>query len=91
VPLAERDFFAQPLSEAEVADLARRAGGIRPIFAFNSPSFKKLQRAPGAFSDGELVALILEEPRLLRRPLAVTTDGRVLVGGKAVSEVSPAP
>ena len=84
--LAERDFFAERLTRAELTDLARRAGGIRAIFAFNSPSFKKLGRSAEAFSDEALVGLVLDEPRLLRRPLAVTADGRVLAGGKAVSE-----
>jgi arsenate reductase-like glutaredoxin family protein len=87
VSLDERDVFAQPLTGAELADLAHRAGGIRAIFAFNSPSFKKLGRAPDAMSDEELMALVRQEPRLLRRPLAVTEDGRVLVGGRAVADL----
>lgn len=86
--MAEHDFFAQPLTRQELDELARRAGGIRAIFAFNSPSFKKLGRPPEAFADGELSDLILDEPRLLRRPLAVTAAGRVVAGGKAVSELS---
>ena len=40
VPLDERDFFAQRLTRDELTDIARRAGGIRAIFAFGSPSFK---------------------------------------------------
>jgi arsenate reductase-like glutaredoxin family protein len=73
------------LSEAELRDIARRAGGIREISAFGSPAFKKLGRDPESYSDDELVALVLAEPRLLRRPLLVAGD-RVLVGGRAVSE-----
>jgi arsenate reductase-like glutaredoxin family protein len=38
-------------------------------------------------SDEDLMALVREEPRLLRRPLAVTEDGRVLVGGRAVADL----
>lgn len=82
----ERDFFARPLERGELEDLARRAGGIRNVFAFGSPSFKKLGRDAGAIPDAELIDLVLSEPRLLRRPLLVTADGRVLAGGKAVSE-----
>ncbi len=80
-----RDFFADRLTRAELEELTRAAGGIRPIFAFGSPSFRKLERAPEDFSDAELIDLALAEPRFLRRPLLVTDDGRVLVGGKAVS------
>ena len=79
-----RDFFAQPLSRAELEDLARRAGGIRRLFAFRSPSFKNLGREEGSLTDSELVDLILAEPRLLRRPLLVDGE-RVLVGRGEIS------
>jgi arsenate reductase-like glutaredoxin family protein len=73
------------LTRAELEDLARAAGGIRHIFAFGSPSFRKLEREAEQFSDAELIDLAVAEPRFLRRPLLVTDDGRVLAGGKAVS------
>ena len=82
----ERDYFADRMTRAEIDDLARRAGGIRNVFAFGSPSFRKLGRDPDAFADADLVELVLGEPRFLRRPLLLTDDGRVLVGGKAVRE-----
>jgi len=73
------------LNEGELREIARRAGGVRLIFAFGSPAFKKLERDPEGFSEEELLALALSEPRLLRRPLLVDGD-RVLVGGRAVRE-----
>jgi arsenate reductase-like glutaredoxin family protein len=73
------------LSEAELRDIARRAGGIRVIFAFGSPAFKKLGREPESFSDDDLVGLVLKEPRLLRRPLLVDGE-RVYVGGRHVGQ-----
>ena len=84
--MAARDFFADRLTRTELAELARAAGGIRVLFAFGSPSFRKLERAPEDLSDAELLDLALGEPRFLRRPLLVTDDGRVLVGGRAVRE-----
>jgi arsenate reductase-like glutaredoxin family protein len=60
------------------------AGGVRTIFAFGSPAFRKLGRSPDSLSDSELLDLIESEPRYLRRPLAVR-DGKVYVGGKAVA------
>jgi arsenate reductase len=72
------------LTPAELERLAAMAGGVRRIFAFGSPSFKKLGRGPESFSEAELVQLILAEPRYLRRPLAVR-DGRVYVGGREVA------
>jgi arsenate reductase-like glutaredoxin family protein len=75
-----------PLDAGELRDLAQRAGGVRNLFAFNSPSFKKLGRDPEAITDDEMLQLILVEPRLLRRPLLLTDEGRVLAGARAVRE-----
>jgi arsenate reductase/regulatory protein spx len=44
------------------------------MFSFKSPSFKKLGLDKNAFSDGELIDLMLNEPRLIRRPV-VSIDG----------------
>ena len=82
---SERDFFKEPFSRAELTEIADAAGGIRPIFAFGSGRFRALGRPPESFTDSELVDLALAEPRFLRRPLALTDEGRVLAGAKAVS------
>jgi len=53
--------------------------GIPQIFARRSPSLKKLGLADKDLSEGEMVSLMLQEPRLVRRPL-VLMDGKLLVG-----------
>jgi arsenate reductase-like glutaredoxin family protein len=78
VELEERDFFADPLSDQELRDLI----GNRPagqIFSWNSPSFKKLGVTRDDLEDGRLIQLMLDEPRLIRRPL-VQVGGEVFVG-----------
>ena len=65
-------------------EIALKAGGIRAIFAFGSPSFRALGLDPDAVGDDRLLELALTEPRMLRRPILVDGD-RVLVGGRAVS------
>ena len=78
VELEERDFFADPLSEQELRDLI----GNRPasqIFSWNSPSFKKLGVAREDLDDDRLIRLMLDEPRLIRRPL-VRVCGEAFVG-----------
>ena len=59
---------------------------MRNIFAFGSPSFRKLGRSADDLTDKELAELILSEPRFLRRPLIVTEDGRVLTGSRAAAD-----
>jgi arsenate reductase-like glutaredoxin family protein len=88
VQLEERDFFQDRFSEAE---LRRLLGGRPPsqLFAWRSPSFKALGRAPESFTDDELVRLMLQEPRLIRRPLVQAGD-RLIIGADklALAELS---
>jgi arsenate reductase-like glutaredoxin family protein len=58
--------------------------GDRPladIFASRSPSAKKLGINPADLPEEEMVRLMLEEPRLIRRPLIKTGD-RLVVGSR---------
>ena len=76
--LQERDFFREPLSEAELRALL----GGRPasdVFSWRSPSFKVMGLDPAGLADDDLVRLMLQEPRLIRRPI-VRIDGELIVG-----------
>jgi arsenate reductase-like glutaredoxin family protein len=76
VELRSRDFFEDRFSEAELRELF----GDRPVsdfFSWNSPSFRKTGRSRDSVTDDDLVALMLDEPRLVRRPLVVV-DGEVV-------------
>ena len=76
--MQERDFFKEPFSEVEIRELVQ-AVGTAQLFARRSPSLKQLGLADRELSDSEMVALMLREPRLIRRPL-VRVGGRLLVG-----------
>ena len=81
--MTERDFFAEPFTVDELRTLL---GGTptRDIFAARSPIVKKLGLELDVLSDDELLKLIVEEPRLIRRPIVVV-DGQLIPG---VSEKS---
>jgi arsenate reductase-like glutaredoxin family protein len=51
----------------------------REVVATKSPSYKKMGLDKHAASDNELLALMVQEPRLLRRPLVVV-DGKPVIG-----------
>jgi arsenate reductase-like glutaredoxin family protein len=58
--------------------------GDRPIvdiFASRSPSAKKLGVSPADLPEDEMVRLMLEEPRLIRRPLTKVGD-KLVVGSR---------
>ena len=76
--LEERDFFKEPFTQQEIQELASDVG-MAQIFARRSPSLKKMGLADQDLSDEQMVALMLQEPRLVRRPL-VRIGGRLLVG-----------
>lgn len=49
------------------------------MFSWRSPSAKPYRDRRGKLSDDELIDLMLEEPRLIRRPILITDD-QVLFG-----------
>ena len=78
VELEERDFFKDPLSEEELRALLR-GQQVSVVFSWNSPSFKKLGLDRDTLDDDRLIAMMLEEPRLIKRPL-VLVDGSLVQG-----------
>ena len=88
VELRSRDFFEHRFSEAEL----RQLFGDRPVsdfFSWNSPSFRKMGRSRDSLTDDELVGLMLDEPRLIRRPLVVV-DGEVVGPLSGTSRITAA-
>jgi arsenate reductase-like glutaredoxin family protein len=77
--LTERDFFKDRFTEEELRGLASMVG-LSEIFAWRSPSIKQMGLAGQDISEDEMVNLMLQEPRLVRRPLIRVGD-RLLVGG----------
>ena len=71
----ERDFFKNPFSRSEIEELLQGKAASE-MFNFRSPSFKKLSLVREKLSDKELIDLMLNEPRLVRRPV-VRIDGNV--------------
>ena len=75
----ERDFFAEPFTADELWDII----GTRPVsdfFSWRSPSFRKMGLNRDDLSDDKLLLLMVEEPRLIRRPLILTGEGGLIVG-----------
>ena len=77
--VSERDFFKETLTEEEIRDMAALVG-IEQIFARRSPSLKQMGLADKELSEDEIVRLMLQEPKLVRRPLMRVGD-KLMVGG----------
>ncbi|PKB73191.1 MAG: hypothetical protein BZY75_03105 [SAR202 cluster bacterium Io17-Chloro-G7] len=78
VTLEERDFFKVPFNEQEIRDLAQEVG-VSQMFARRSPSLKNMGLTDQELSEEKMLELMLQEPRLVRRPL-VNLGGKLLVG-----------
>jgi len=76
--LEERDYFKEPFSEREILDLAATVS-LSELFARRSPSLKKMGLAGQELPDAEMLKLMLQEPRLIRRPLVKIGD-KMLIG-----------
>ena len=73
----ERDFFQEPFSEEELRALI---GDRSPaaVFSWKSPSFRKMGIDRDSLDDDRMIALMLEEPRLIRRPITAIGDALVV-------------
>ena len=83
--IEERDFFKDPLSEAEIEELLTLAPPSE-VFSWRSPSFRKMNVDKDTLEPQDLVRLMAEEPRLIRRPMFRIGDKLVVGGGKKAIE-----
>lgn len=87
--MVERDFFRDGFTESELRALL---GDMPPgdVFSWRSPSARALNLDRDAVSADELIRLMVEQPRLIRRPL-IRAGGRLMVGTDkaAMAEVFP--
>ena len=81
----ERDYFKEPFIEEEIREMAGMAG-IEQIFARRSPSLKQMGLAGQDLTEDEMVRLMLQEPKLVRRPMMRVGDQLFVGGGAAVLE-----
>ena len=86
IDLEERDFFKDRFDAAELRGLLSGIS-VADAFAWNSPSFKGLGLSAAELDDDRMLELMLQEPRLIRRPL-VGVEGRLVIGAseKALRE-----
>lgn len=87
IEIKERDFFKTPFTREEIEALLR-GQPASVMFSFRSPAFKKLEIDQSKLTDDDLIQLMLNEPRLIRRPV-VKIGGNVFFGAdsKMLAEI----
>ncbi|HWV24051.1 MAG TPA: arsenate reductase family protein [Thermomicrobiales bacterium] len=76
----KREFFKQRLTRDELSSMLDSVGlTANDVLSTRSRPYKEMGLAEKSLSDDELLNLMVEEPRLLRRPIVIR-DGEVVVG-----------
>lgn len=79
IPYEKVNYYVEPLSKKKLTELVRKLKmKPRDLLRKSEPVYKELGLASGDFSDSELIALMVEHPDLLQRPIVERGDRAVL-------------
>ena len=79
VPFDKVNYYIEPLSKKKLTELIRKLKlKPRDLLRKSEPVYKELGLAKADFSDNELIALMVEHPDLLQRPIVERGDRAVL-------------
>jgi arsenate reductase (glutaredoxin) len=74
------NYYIQPLTRKKLTELLRKMNlKPRDLLRKSEPVYKELGLAEDKFSDSELIALMIEHPDLLQRPI-VERGNRAVLG-----------
>ena len=79
VPFEQVNYYVQPLTKKKLTELVRKMNlKPRELLRKSEPVYKELGLASGEFSNSQLIALMVEHPDLLQRPIVERGDRAVL-------------
>ena len=79
VPFEKVNYYVQPLSKKKLTELVRKLNlKPRELLRKGEPIYKELGLGERELSDSELIALMVEHPDLLQRPIVECGDRAVL-------------
>ena len=80
------NYYNEPLSRKKLTELLRKANlKPRDVLRKGEAAYKELGLSEDKFSDSELIALMIEHPDLLQRPIVERGDRAVL--GRPIENV----
>jgi arsenate reductase len=71
---AFRNLKEEPLSRAEVEELARKAGGVEALFSRRAMKYRAMGLHEQTLSEDDLLRLMAEEYTFITRPVLVRGD-----------------
>ena len=80
------NYYIEHLTKKKLTELVRKMGiSPRDLLRTSESVYKELGLAKGEFTDAELIALMVENPDLIQRPIVERGDRAVL--GRPVERV----
>jgi len=78
-PFAAINYFEKPFTKAALKSLLKKAGlSPKDVLRTKEDIYKELGLAKKAFSDDELIELMVKHPELIQRPLVQKGDRAIL-------------
>ncbi|HEV8204968.1 MAG TPA: arsenate reductase family protein [Pyrinomonadaceae bacterium] len=79
IPFEKVNYYIQPLSKKKLTELLRKMDmKPRELLRKGETPYKELGLAEDKFSDSELIAIMVEHPDLIQRPIVERGDRAVL-------------
>ncbi len=79
VDFAKVNYYIEPLSKKQLTELIRKMQITpRELLRTSEPIYRELGLAKGEFTDAQLIALMVEHPDLIQRPIVERGDRAVL-------------
>jgi arsenate reductase len=79
IPFEKVNYYIEPLTKKKLTELIRKMNAKpRDLLRKSEAVYKELGLANDEFSDSELIALMVEHPDLLQRPIVERGDRAVL-------------
>jgi arsenate reductase len=79
IPFEKVNYYIEPLTRKKLTELLRKMKlKPRDVLRKSEPIYKELGLADDKFSDNELIALMVEHPDLLQRPIVERGERAVL-------------
>ena len=79
IPYEKVNYYIEPLSRKKLTELLRKMNlKPRDVMQKGEAVYKELGLAEDKFSDSELIALMVEHPDLIQRPIVERGDRAVL-------------
>lgn len=79
VLIKERDFFLNPFDYQELKKIFKNVDP-KKFLAIKSPSYTKMSLDLNLLTRGDILTLMHNEPRLIKRPLIITSSNHIFIG-----------